>query len=134
MSDSLDDLFELEPISSAIIKQDEAPSLPDDIKELEAVLVLSNKVLDSYKRDTQKAPQDQGDGFDVIVTELSKLLNSTNTIIDGCKYTLQSEILLDAELINATTSIINTSKDIIKEFLKLFKEKMKFQQTILKTL
>jgi len=131
MAESIDQLFDLPKKTETMAQAAIVTEVRDVIDEAESIIEVSNRVLKNFKSNYPSTSNSTpADSMDSIVTELSKLLVTTNTILEACKYPLQSESFVDPDLVDAANKLINTSKNIIKEFVSLFKEKMKFSNTL----
>lgn len=129
MSDSLKDIFDID---------DDEVSTPSTTKsEIDAfkeTIDFAKNILTTYKsiEDVSTVNKEKQDslGFDNIVVEMSKLLNTANKILENNSYALLTDHMVDPELVSSTSLLISNTRDILNDFISLFKEKIRYMKAI----
>lgn len=60
-----------------------------------------------------------------IFKELSDLTNRANSILDVCKEDIERSSILDAELVSAYASLIKSTREIISDYLVIYRDRQK---------
>jgi len=128
MSLELDDLFNIATDSSSPLMLTPT-NIGDQIESLKSSVELSKNFINTFKQSSGNLPI-LGAGFDDLIGELTTLLRKSSDMVSTCTYIVNSSNSIDGESIASISSLIGTTKDIIRELLNLFKERMKFYQAI----
>lgn len=102
---------------------------PEDLKgqieSMKAALATSTDMVSSFQNSANNPDQIQS-GLSIITKELASLLEKSNSLVDHCKYCIESTELLDGEMVSAVAGLISSTRDIISQFTVIFRDRVKF--------
>jgi hypothetical protein len=128
-SDGLKDLFDIAdaPDSAPAAPAPPAPvaDVANRIAQMSADLQRSQEMIAQFQSGVSGgASLDQS--LALITSELVSLLAKSNSLVDHCKYCIESQMLLDGEMVSAVSSLISSTQSIISSFMTIFRDRVKF--------